>query len=34
MRILEIIAVLNNLKLPFEVNQTIHINQFDAEKIE
>ncbi|WP_026775963.1 HesA/MoeB/ThiF family protein [Polaribacter sp. Hel_I_88] len=31
---LEIIAVLNNLKLPFEVNQTIHINTFDAEKIE
>ena len=30
---LEIIAVLNNLKLPFEVNQTIHINNFDAEKI-
>ena len=30
---LEIIAVLNNLKLPFEVNQTIHINTFDAEKI-
>ena len=30
---LEIIAVLNNLKLPFEVNQTIHINKFDAEKI-
>jgi adenylyltransferase/sulfurtransferase len=25
--------VLNNLKLPFEVNQTIHINTFDAEKI-
>lgn len=31
---LEIIAVLDNLKLPFEVNQTIHINKFDAEKIE
>lgn len=31
---LEIIAVLNNLNLPFEVNQTIHINNFDAEKIE
>lgn len=31
---LEIIAVLENLKLPFEVNQTIHINQFDANKIE
>ena len=30
---LEIIAVLNNLKLPFEVQQTIHINKFDAEKI-
>jgi molybdopterin/thiamine biosynthesis adenylyltransferase/rhodanese-related sulfurtransferase len=30
---LEIIAVLNNLKLPFEVNQTIHIHKFDAEKI-
>ena len=30
---LEIIAVLNNLKLPFKVNQTIHINTFDAEKI-
>jgi sulfur-carrier protein adenylyltransferase/sulfurtransferase len=30
---LEIIAVLNNLKLPFEVNQIIHINTFDAEKI-
>ncbi|EAQ42970.1 HesA/MoeB/ThiF family protein [Polaribacter sp. MED152] len=31
---IEIIAVLNNLKLPFKVHQTIHINQFDAEKIE
>lgn len=31
---LEIIAVLENLKLPFKVNQTIHINTFDAEKIE
>ena len=31
---LEIIAVLNNLNLPFKVQQTIHINQFDAEKIE
>ena len=31
---LEIIAVLNNLKLPFKVNKTIHINKFDAEKIE
>ncbi|WP_298782142.1 HesA/MoeB/ThiF family protein [uncultured Polaribacter sp.] len=30
---LEIIAVLNNLKLPFNVQQTIHINQFDADKI-
>jgi molybdopterin/thiamine biosynthesis adenylyltransferase/rhodanese-related sulfurtransferase len=30
---LEIIAVLNNLKLPFDVQQTIHINKFDAEKI-
>ena len=30
---LEIIAVLNNLKLPFEVSQTIPINTFDAEKI-
>ncbi|WP_435416461.1 ThiF family adenylyltransferase [Polaribacter aestuariivivens] len=30
---LEIIAVLNNLKLPFEVQQTIHINSFDADKI-
>jgi adenylyltransferase/sulfurtransferase len=32
-RNLEIIAVLNGLKLPFEVQQTIHINQFDANKI-
>ena len=31
---LEIIAVLNNLKLPFKVHKTIHINKFDAEKIE
>ncbi|WP_299062793.1 HesA/MoeB/ThiF family protein [uncultured Polaribacter sp.] len=31
---LEIIAVLNNLKLPFNVQQTIHINKFDASKIE
>ncbi len=31
---LEIIAVLENLKLPFEVDQTIHINKFDASKIE
>lgn len=31
---LEIIAVLENLKLPFKVNQTIHINQFEAEKID
>ncbi len=30
---LEIIAVLKNLKLPFEVNQTIHISKFDAKKI-
>jgi adenylyltransferase/sulfurtransferase len=30
---LEIIAVLNNLELPFKVNKTIHINSFDAEKI-
>tara|TARA_B110000091_G_scaffold210196_1_gene252653 strand:- start:673 stop:1764 length:1092 start_codon:yes stop_codon:yes gene_type:complete len=30
---LEIIAVLNDLKLPFEVQQTIHINKFDAEKL-
>ncbi|MFY9241543.1 MAG: HesA/MoeB/ThiF family protein [Polaribacter sp.] len=33
-RNLEIIAVLENLKLPFKVNQTIHINNFDAEKID
>ncbi|PQJ79755.1 HesA/MoeB/ThiF family protein [Polaribacter porphyrae] len=31
---LEIIAVLEKLKLPFEVHQTIHINKFDAKKIE
>ena len=31
---LEIIAVLNNLQLPFDVNQTIHINKFDADKME
>lgn len=30
---IEIIAVLNNLKLPFDVHQTIHINSFDADKI-
>ena len=30
---LEIIAVLNNLELPFKVDKTIHINSFDAEKI-
>jgi molybdopterin/thiamine biosynthesis adenylyltransferase/rhodanese-related sulfurtransferase len=30
---LEIIAVLNNLKLPFDVQQTIHISKFDADKI-
>ena len=30
---LEIIAVLPNLKLPFQVHQTIPINQFDANKI-
>jgi rhodanese-related sulfurtransferase len=30
---LEIIAVLNNLKLPFDVQQTIDIKQFDADKI-
>jgi molybdopterin/thiamine biosynthesis adenylyltransferase/rhodanese-related sulfurtransferase len=30
---LEMIAVVNNLKLPFDVQQTIHINKFDAEKI-
>ncbi len=31
---LEIIAVLNGLKLPFEVHKTIHINEFDAKKID
>jgi molybdopterin/thiamine biosynthesis adenylyltransferase/rhodanese-related sulfurtransferase len=31
---LELIAVLNNLELPFEVHQTIHINNFDPEKID
>ncbi|MFK8061143.1 MAG: ThiF family adenylyltransferase, partial [Polaribacter sp.] len=31
---LEIIAVLNDLKLPFEVQQTIHINKFDANTLE
>ncbi|TXD51587.1 MULTISPECIES: HesA/MoeB/ThiF family protein [unclassified Polaribacter] len=30
---LEIIAVLNDLKLPFKVQQTIHISKFDATKI-
>ncbi|MEN8966135.1 MAG: HesA/MoeB/ThiF family protein [Polaribacter sp.] len=30
---LEIIAVLNNLDVPFKVDKTIHINDFDAEKI-
>ena len=30
---LEIIAVLNDLKLPFKVQQTIHIDDFDADKI-
>lgn len=30
---IEIIAVLNNLKLPFNVQQTIPINNFDANKI-
>jgi adenylyltransferase/sulfurtransferase len=30
---LEIIAVLNDLKLPFEVQRTIHISKFDADKI-
>ncbi|WP_299672416.1 HesA/MoeB/ThiF family protein [uncultured Polaribacter sp.] len=30
---LEIIAVLKDLKLPFKVNQTIHISEFDADKI-
>jgi molybdopterin/thiamine biosynthesis adenylyltransferase/rhodanese-related sulfurtransferase len=29
-----IIAVLNDLKLPFEVQKTIHITKFDAEKLE
>ncbi|SDS44512.1 adenylyltransferase and sulfurtransferase [Polaribacter sp. KT25b] len=33
-RNIEIIAVLNDLKLPFDVNKTIHINKFDADKIE
>ncbi|MCI2229287.1 HesA/MoeB/ThiF family protein [Polaribacter sp. MSW13] len=33
-RSLEIIAVLPNLKLPFEVQQTIPIQEFDVEKIE
>jgi len=32
-RNLEIIAVLNNLKLPFDVQQTIHITNFEANKI-
>ncbi|WP_298767266.1 HesA/MoeB/ThiF family protein [uncultured Polaribacter sp.] len=31
---LEIIAVLENLKLPFKVDKTIPIHKFDAEKIE
>ena len=31
---IEIIAVLNNLKLPFNVHQTIHISDFDAAKID
>ncbi|WP_181858131.1 rhodanese-like domain-containing protein [Polaribacter sp. WD7] len=31
---LEIIAVLANLKLPFKVQKTIPINQFNAKKIE
>ncbi|WP_299015680.1 HesA/MoeB/ThiF family protein [uncultured Polaribacter sp.] len=31
---LEIIAVLENLKLPFKVDKTIHINTFDADKLE
>ncbi|MGK0412757.1 MAG: molybdopterin/thiamine biosynthesis adenylyltransferase/rhodanese-related sulfurtransferase [Polaribacter sp.] len=31
---LVIIAVLNDLKLPFEVQKTIHITKFDAEKLE
>jgi rhodanese-related sulfurtransferase len=30
---LEIIAVLNNLKLPFDVQQTIDIKKFDADKL-
>ncbi|AQS94744.1 molybdopterin biosynthesis protein MoeB [Polaribacter sp. BM10] len=30
---IEIIAVLNNLKLPFKVQQTIHINKFKASEI-
>ncbi len=30
---LEIIAVLNDLKLPFEVQQTIHIDKFNADEI-
>ena len=30
---LEIIAVLNDLKLPFKVQQTIHISKFDPEKL-
>tara|TARA_R110000822_G_scaffold193499_1_gene331963 strand:- start:192 stop:1271 length:1080 start_codon:yes stop_codon:yes gene_type:complete len=30
---LEIIAVLHDLKLPFKVQQTIHIDDFDADKI-
>jgi adenylyltransferase/sulfurtransferase len=30
---IEIIAVLNDLKLPFDVQQTIHISEFDANKI-
>ncbi|MEZ7916551.1 MAG: HesA/MoeB/ThiF family protein [Polaribacter sp.] len=30
---LEIIAVLNDLKLPFNVQQTIHIDDFNADKI-
>ena len=31
---LEVIAVLENLKLPFKVDKTIPIHKFDAEKIE
>lgn len=31
---LEIIAVLENLKLPFKVQQTIHISKFNPEKID